>query len=163
MTSRSLFTMKEWAEHYRPVRQRSVRSETTKDKVGALPPAVYEKARTGTWCEVSFPYSSVESSTALFSNESVPSMSSDCAVVSFVRDDKISEVSIATEPDPFQLDEFDSDSHSDSDETEAGEILKHRNAVKRSRLKIKASDLISEEQDLSDPFCTRTPVSGVGN
>ena len=41
-------TAKEWEEHYRLVRQRTVRSETTKDKAGALPPAVYEKAKTGT-------------------------------------------------------------------------------------------------------------------
>ena len=47
-------TMKEWAEHYRPVRLRTVRSETTKDKAGALPPAVYEKAKTGTWSELNF-------------------------------------------------------------------------------------------------------------
>ena len=33
--------MKELADRYRPVRQRTVRSETTKDKAGALPPAVY--------------------------------------------------------------------------------------------------------------------------
>ena len=39
--------MKEWAEHYSPVRQRTVRSETTKDKAGAIPPAVYEKVKTG--------------------------------------------------------------------------------------------------------------------
>ena len=36
-------TLKEWAEHHRPVRQRTVRSETTKDKAGALPLAVYER------------------------------------------------------------------------------------------------------------------------
>ena len=35
--------MKEWVEKYRPVRQRTVRGETTKDKDGALPPAVYSK------------------------------------------------------------------------------------------------------------------------
>ena len=33
--------IKEWLESWRPVRQRTVRSETTKDKAGALPPAVY--------------------------------------------------------------------------------------------------------------------------
>ena len=33
--------MKEWLKSYRPVRQRTVRIETTKDKAGALPPAVY--------------------------------------------------------------------------------------------------------------------------
>ena len=33
--------MKELIEKYRPVRQRTVRGETTKVKAGALPPAVY--------------------------------------------------------------------------------------------------------------------------
>ena len=33
--------MKELMDKYRPVRQRTVRSETTKDKAGVLPPAVY--------------------------------------------------------------------------------------------------------------------------
>ena len=33
--------MKELVDNYRPVRQRTVRSETTKDKAGALSPAVY--------------------------------------------------------------------------------------------------------------------------
>ena len=35
--------MKELVEKYRPVRQRTVQGETTKDKAGALPPAVYSK------------------------------------------------------------------------------------------------------------------------
>ena len=35
--------MKEFVEKYRTVRQRTVRGETTKDKAGALPPAVYTK------------------------------------------------------------------------------------------------------------------------
>ena len=39
--------MKDWMESYRPVRQRTVRSETTKDKAGALPPAVYRKSTEG--------------------------------------------------------------------------------------------------------------------
>ena len=33
--------MKEWLESYRVVRLRTVRSETTKDEAGALPPVVY--------------------------------------------------------------------------------------------------------------------------
>lgn len=37
--------MREWLEPYRPVRQRTVRSETTKDKAGALPPGVYAKGQ----------------------------------------------------------------------------------------------------------------------
>ena len=39
-------TMKDWLEKYRPVRQRTARSETTKDKAGALPPAAYKKQMT---------------------------------------------------------------------------------------------------------------------
>ena len=38
--------MRDWLEPYRPVRQRTVRSETTKDKAGALPPNVYVNAPT---------------------------------------------------------------------------------------------------------------------
>ena len=37
--------MKEWMENYRPVRKRTMRSETTKDKAGALPPTVYSQAK----------------------------------------------------------------------------------------------------------------------
>ena len=37
--------MKECMENYRPVGQRTVRSETTKDKARALPPAVYSQAK----------------------------------------------------------------------------------------------------------------------
>ena len=33
--------MKELVDRYRPVRQRTVRSESIKDRAGALPPAVY--------------------------------------------------------------------------------------------------------------------------
>ena len=35
---------RDWLEPYRPVRQCTVRSETTKDKAGALPPNVYVNA-----------------------------------------------------------------------------------------------------------------------
>ena len=37
--------MKDWMENFRPVRQRTVRSETTKDKGGSLPPAVYSQPK----------------------------------------------------------------------------------------------------------------------
>ena len=111
-------TMKEYAEHYSPMRQRTVRSETTNDKAGALTPAVYEKAKTGTWRELSFPDSCAKSSTASVSNESVPlSTSSACTIATFVSDEKIPQVLIGTEPESFQMDEFESDSDSDYDET----------------------------------------------
>ena len=35
------WAMKELVDRYRPLRQRTVRSETTNDRAGALPPAVY--------------------------------------------------------------------------------------------------------------------------
>ena len=95
-------TMKELAEHYRPVRQKTVQSETTKDKAGALPPAVYERTKPGTWIELSFP---ARSSTATVSNESVLlSTSFDCTVVTFVSGGKIHQVLVATEPQPLQMD-----------------------------------------------------------
>ena len=122
--------MKEWAEHYRPVRQRTVRSETTKDKAGAIPPAVYEKVKTGSQSEHSFPDSCAKSSNASVSNESVLlSTSSDSTVVTFISDEKIPQVLIATEPEPLQMDEFESDSDSTYDETESEEIVEHRNAA----------------------------------
>ena len=90
--------MKEWAEHYRPVRQRTVRSEATKDKAGALPPAVHEKAKSGTWSGVSFPDGCVRSSSASVSNEPElddvmrPSTSSNYTAVTFVSDENIPQV-----------------------------------------------------------------------
>ena len=39
---------KEFAEKYHPLRQRTVREETTKDKAGALPPAVYTNKQDST-------------------------------------------------------------------------------------------------------------------
>ena len=78
-------TMKELAEHYRP--QRTVRSETTKDKSGYLPPAAYVREGKNWNVGLSFPDSCAKSSTASVSNESVPlSTSSACTVASFVSD-----------------------------------------------------------------------------
>ena len=123
------------------MRQRTVRSETTKDKAaGALPQAVYEKAKTGTWNELSFPDSCAKSSIASVSYESVLlSTSSDCTVVTFVSKEKIPQALITTEPDSFQMDEFESDSESDYDDTESEEIVEHRNAITRLGRQIKAS------------------------
>ena len=115
-------TMKEWAEHYRPMRKRTVRSETTKDKAGALTPAVYERAKTGTWRELSFRDSCAKRSAASVSNESVPlSTSSACTIVTFVSDEKIPQVLIGTQPEPFQMDEFERDSDYDETESELGD------------------------------------------
>ena len=73
-------------------------------------------------------------------NESVPlSMSSACKVVTFVSDEKIPQVLIGTEPEPFQMDAFETDSDSDFDETESEETVGHRNAITRSDRQIKPS------------------------
>ena len=48
-------TMKYWLENYRPVRQKTVRSETTKDKAGTVPPAVYSNANPIATARVFFP------------------------------------------------------------------------------------------------------------
>ena len=52
--------MKDWLENYRPVRQRTVRSETTKDKAGSPPPAVYSNANPNATARVFFPADQVE-------------------------------------------------------------------------------------------------------
>ena len=48
--------MKEWLESYRPLRQRTVRSKTTKDKAGALLHAVYAVQPTGKESEEKLPF-----------------------------------------------------------------------------------------------------------
>ena len=53
-------TMKVWLENYRPVRQRTVRSKTTKDKAGALPPAVYAKSNPNAVAKICFPADQVD-------------------------------------------------------------------------------------------------------
>ena len=81
-----------------------------------------------------------KSSTTSDSTESVLlSTTSDCTVVPFVRDEKTPQVLIATEPEPFQMDEFENDSDSDYDETESEEIVENRYAITRSGKQIKAS------------------------
>ena len=47
---------KEWLETNRPVCHRTVRSETTKDKGGALPPAVFAIQPTGNESEEKLPF-----------------------------------------------------------------------------------------------------------
>lgn len=46
-------------------------NRSTKDKAGALPPVVCEKAKSGTWIGVSFPDSRLESLTTSVSHELV--------------------------------------------------------------------------------------------
>ena len=75
-------TMKDWLENYRPVRQRTLRSETTKDKAGTLPPAVYSNANPNATARVFFPADQVEQ-TPTASSE-MRSVVFDVSVLSFV-------------------------------------------------------------------------------
>ena len=73
-------TMKEWLENYRPVRQRTVRSETTKDKARTLPPAVYSNANPNATARVFFPAAQVEQ--APTASSEMRSVVSDVSVLS---------------------------------------------------------------------------------
>ena len=53
-------TMKDWLKNYHPERQRTVRTETTKDKTGTLPTAVYSNANRNATARVFFPADQVK-------------------------------------------------------------------------------------------------------
>ena len=84
--------MKEWLEDYRPVRQRTVRRETTKDKAGALPPAVYAKQKPDAVARVRFPADQDDQSSPAFSE--IRSVVADVSL-SFVSDTNIPQVTLA--------------------------------------------------------------------
>jgi len=95
-------TMKDWLENYRPVRQRTVRSETTKDRAGTLPPEVYSNANPNATVRVFFPADQVEQT---------PTASSEiCSVVSDVS---------SSAADFNQVEEYDSDSDDSDNDVES--------------------------------------------
>ena len=111
--------IKEWLESYRPVRQRTVKSETTKDKAGALPPAVYAVQPTGN-----------ESDERLRSPEEIDIIRSNSVpqpvvTIQFVNDGDVSEM--FEDHREVQIDEYETDS--DDEETENEE---HLELVKRA-------------------------------
>ena len=102
----------DWLYNYRPVRHRTVRSETTKDKAGTLPPAVYSNANPNTTARVFFQADQVEQ-TPTASSE-MRSVVSDVSVLSFVNDATIPQLTLASTADFNQVEEYESDSD-DSD------------------------------------------------
>lgn len=108
--------MKELVDKYRPVRQRTVRSETTKDKAEALPPAVY--------------YAQLPRSKVTFHDDStvegqegmeqiMPQVTDDdgdshVPSIAFVNDSAVEIVAVGEVTD--QEDEYDTDSGSDMDD-----------------------------------------------
>ena len=100
-------TMKDWQENYRPVPQRTVRCETTKDKAGALPPAVYSNANLNATARVFFPADQVEQ-TPTASSE-MRSVVSDVSVLSFVSDATVPQLTLASTADFNQGEEYEGD------------------------------------------------------
>ena len=93
-------TMKDRLENYRPVRQRTMRSETTKDKAGTLPSAVYSNANPYATARVFFPADQVEQ-TPTASSE-MRSVVSDVSVLSFVSDATVPQLTLASTADFIQ-------------------------------------------------------------
>ena len=100
--------MNEWLENYRPVRQRTVRRETTKDKAGALPPAVSAHGNPKVVIKAHFPADQVNiTPTASLENRSV--VDEECAI-SFVSDTTVLQLKFSSEADFNQVEEYESDS-----------------------------------------------------
>ena len=126
-------TMKDWLENYRPVRQRTVKCETTKDKAGTLPPAVYSNANPNATARVFFPADQVEQ-TPTASSE-MRSVVSDVSVLSFVSD--------ATVPltNPFkQVEEYkcDSDASDNDVDIESEELVTGKPIMTTSGRQVKS-------------------------
>ena len=97
-------TMKDWRENYIPVRQRTVRSETTTDKAGTLPPAMYSNANPNVTARVFFPADQVKQ-TATASSD-MRSVVSDVSVLSFVSDATAPQLTLASTADFNQVERF---------------------------------------------------------
>ena len=130
-------TMKDWPEKYCPVCQRTVRSETTNDKAGALPPAVYSNANPNATARVFFPADQVEQ-TPTASSE-MRSVVSDVSVLSFVSDATVPQLTLASNADFNQVEEYESDSDdSDNDvDIESEELVIGKPIMTRSGRQVK--------------------------
>ena len=96
--------MKDWLENYSPVRQRTVRSETTKDKAGTLPPAVYSNANPNTTVRVFIPADQVEQTPT--SSSEMRFVVFDVSVLSFVSDATAPQLILASTADFNQVERF---------------------------------------------------------
>ena len=128
--------MKEWLEKYRPVRQRTVRSETTKDKAGTFPPAVYAKQKPDAVARVRFRADQDDQSSPAFSE--IRSVVADVSL-SFVSDTNIPQVTLASAANFNQMEEDESDSEdSDSEkELDSEELIISKPMITRSGRQVK--------------------------
>ena len=129
--------MKDWPEKYRPVCQRTVRNKTTNDKAGALPPAVYSNANPDATARIFFPADQVEQ-TPTASSE-MRSVVSDVSVLSFVSDATVPQLTLASNADFNQVEEYESDSDdSDNDvDIESEELVIGKAIMTRSGRQVK--------------------------
>ena len=86
------------------MRQRTVRSERTKDKAGTLPPAVYSNANPNTTVRVFIPADQVEQTPT--SSSEMRSVVSDVSVLSFVSDATAPQLTLASTADFNQVERF---------------------------------------------------------
>ena len=130
-------TMKDRLENYPPMRQRTVRSETTKDKVGTLPPAMYSNANPNVTARVFFPADRVEQTPPASSE--MRSVVSDVSVLIFVSDATVPQLTLASTADFNQVEEYESDSgDSDNDvDFESEELVIDKPKMTRSGRQVK--------------------------
>ena len=126
-------TMKDWLENYRPMRQRTLRSETTKDKAGTLPPVVYSNANPNATVRVFFPADQVEQT------PTAPSVVSDVSVLSFVSDARVPQLNLAPTANFNQVEEYESDSDDNENDVdiESEELVIGKLIMTRSGRQVK--------------------------
>ena len=119
--------MKELVDRYRPLRQRTVRSETTNDRAGALPPAVYSSQPSCTkmiFHEDSQDHPVTESLEEIEQNmPPVADHDHNVTGVTFVDDSEVAVVAVCEMTDlPVQEDEYDTDSESNREDDTSPDI-----------------------------------------
>ena len=119
------------------MRQRTVRSETTKDKAGALPPTVYSNSNPNATTTVFFPADQVEQMPTASSE--MHSVVSDVSVLSFVSVATVSQPTLASTADFNQVEEYERDSDdSDNDvDIESEELVIDKPIMTRSGRQVK--------------------------
>ena len=123
-------TMKEWTDHYKPVRQRSARSETTKEKQALFHQLCSREQKLEHGASFLFQIAGRKVQPLHFlmiQYSCLRHLTVRLSLLSVTR--KFPKPLIAIEPEPIQMDEFESDSDSDYDETESEET---RTAITRS-------------------------------
>lgn len=129
---------------YRPVRQRTVRSETTKDKAGALPPAIYSQAKQKEHSYVEFNREQAipdDAATPTPITETTEQSEHSHGIdeprsvsLTFVNNLDVPEVQIR---EIQQLDEYETDSDTESDEEGDFEVVS-KTCTTRSRRAVRA-------------------------